>query len=447
MSLSQVGVSPVGLGAVQRLAPGRIRLVLPASWTLWELPARTIIFILVVDAMAAGLTVVELLRSSIDRSSLLPFALLMVCSVVYIEASRPIEQVREQHAGTPHIDLNSVWMFAGVLLLHPTLAAVVIVTSYAYRWFRVRHHVVHRQTFSAAATIVAAYAAAALLGLGESFHDADRTLLTFAMVAGAGALFLAVNTAFIAMVIATTIERPRLRSVLGGASDYALEGATIALGVLLAWAVVDWPVAVLLIVIVTLVLHRNVLIHQLREKARIDAKTGLLNATAWSSAVDDELQRTVRLGQPSGLLVIDLDHFKAINDRYGHLAGDQILRAVADILTKEVRTYDLVGRFGGEEFVVLLPATSESETLHVAERIRRRIAEMMIPLSANGSGNGSANGNGTTTFNHLTVSIGIAAFPRHGNDRADVLHAADMAMYAAKAAGRNRVHEAAAVTE
>ena len=439
MSLSQVGVGPVGLGAVQRLAPGRIRLVLPASWTLWELPARTIAFILVVDVVAAGLTVVELLRSPIDRSSLLPFALLMVCSVVYTEASRPIEQIREHYASTPHIDLNSVWMFAGVLLLHPTLAATIIITSYVYRWFRVRHHVVHRQTFSAAATIVAAYSAAALLSLlDEPFTTADRTVLTFAMVAGAGALFLALNTAFIAMVIATTIERPRLRSVLGGGSDYALEGSTIALGMLLAWAVVDWPVAVLLIIGVTLVLHRNVLIRQLREKARIDAKTGLLNAAAWSTAVDDELQRTVRLGQSSGMLVIDLDHFKAINDQFGHLAGDQILRAVADILTKEVRTYDLVGRFGGEEFVVLLPATSESETLHVAERIRRRISELMIPLSANGA---------TATVNRLTVSIGIAAFPRHGNDRADVLHAADMAMYAAKAAGRNRVHEAAAVTE
>ena len=258
------------------------------------------------------------------------------------------------------------------------------------------------------------------------------------VVAGAGALFLVLNTAFIAMAIATTIDSPRLRSVLGGASDYALEASTIALGVLLAWAMVDWPIAVLLIVGVTLVLHRNVLIRQLREKARIDAKTGLLNASAWTAAVDGELERAARLAQSSGVLVIDLDHFKDVNDRYGHLAGDEMLRAVAGILTNEVRTYDLVGRFGGEEFVVLLPGTSQTETLHVAERIRRRISELSVPVSGNGS---------VDVFGRLTVSIGIAVFPEHGQDRSDVLHAADMAMYAAKAAGRNRVHQAACVRD
>ena len=149
--------------------------------------------------------------------------------------------------------------------------------------------------------------------------------------------------------------------------------------------------------------------------------------------MDSELERAARLEKPSGVLLIDLDHFKAINDQYGHLAGDEMLRAVASTLTNEVRTYDLVGRFGGEEFVVLLPGTSEAETVHVAERIRRRISELIIPIGSNGA---------TAEFSQLTVSIGIAVFPDHGQDRRDVLHAADMAMYAAKAAGRNRVHQA-----
>jgi diguanylate cyclase (GGDEF)-like protein len=449
VSVSQVSVTPVGIGAGQDLARGRIRFVLPSSWTLWTLPARAIAYILAVDTIAITVVAIELIRVPVDRSTLLPFALLMVCSVVYTEASRPIEQIREHYASTPHIDLNSVWMFAGVLLLHPALSAVVITTSYAYRWFRVRHHVVYRQTFSAAATVIAAYVAATLLKLLDgSFGDAPRTVLTFLVVAGAGAVFLVVNTVFIAMAIALTIDRPRLQAVLGGPSDYALEAATIALGVLLAWAIVDWPIAVLLIVGVTLVLHRNVLIRQLREKARIDAKTGLLNAAAWTAAVDSELERAARLEQSIGVLVIDLDRFKAINDKYGHLAGDEMLRAVANTLTNEVRTYDLVGRFGGEEFVVLLPGTSQTETLHVAERIRRRVAELVIPISisANGNGNGSGNGAASTAlFNRLTVSIGIAGYPDHGQDRSDLLHAADMAMYAAKAAGRNRVQQAVTI--
>jgi diguanylate cyclase (GGDEF)-like protein len=435
------GVSVVrSIDAVRPFVRGRARIVSPKRWALWESPRPIVTYILGVDAVVVVLTLVLLLTVPVQRSSFVPFVVLMVCSLLYTEASRSIEQIREHNAGSPHVDLNSVWIFAAVISLHPALAAVVAAASYTQRWLRVRHHVVYRQAFSAAGTILSGYASWALLYYagGGLFGDLTRTPATFALVTGAAALYLLVNLGLIVVAISFTNPHPVRVAVLSSPSDHALEAATIALGLLLAWALADWPVALVLVVGVTLVLHRNVLIHQLREKARIDAKTGLLNVAAWTAAADAELERGGRLGQDSGLLVIDLDHFKSINDQYGHLAGDQILRAVADTLTKEVRTYDLVGRFGGEEFVVLLPATSESETLHVAERIRRRISELVIPLSGNGS---------TAIFDRLTVSIGIAAFPRHGKDRADVLHAADMAMYAAKAAGRNQVHEAAAVTE
>jgi diguanylate cyclase (GGDEF)-like protein len=183
-------------------------------------------------------------------------------------------------------------------------------------------------------------------------------------------------------------------------------------------------VALVLIIGITLVLHRNVLIRQLREKARTDPKTGLLNAAGWSTAVDAELARAARANLPCGLLVIDLDHFKAFNDAYGHLAGDDILRAVANTISAEVRAYDIVGRFGGEEFVVLLPATTDTETVHVAERIRARIAALPLP----------------SPDDQLTVSIGVSVFPQHCENLDGLLHTADMAMYAAKAAGRDRVH-------
>jgi diguanylate cyclase (GGDEF)-like protein len=425
------------MNAVQQHRRGQARIVPVAHWALWKSPGRVLCYVLAVDLVAVLCIAVALVRVPFDRSTLVPFAALMACAILYTEASRSIEQVRAHYAATPHVDLNSVWMFAAVVLLHPAMAAVVIATSYTYRWLRVRHHAVFRLTFTAATTVLSGQAAAALLtGLGAaSFAEMPRDVPTFLRVAAAGVLFLVINFGAVIGAIALTADNPTLRTVLTSAhpADYALEAATIALGVLLAWALVDWPVIMLLIVGVTLVLHRNVLIHQLREKARIDAKTGLLNASAWTAAVDSELERSARLDQPSGVLVIDLDHFKAINDEYGHLAGDEMLRAVASTLTNEVRTYDLVGRFGGEEFVVLLPDTSETETLHVAERIRRRISELVIPISGNGS---------TAMFNRLTVSIGIAVFPKNGQDRGDVLHAADMAMYAAKAAGRNRVHQA-----
>jgi len=427
------------MNAVQQHRRGQARIVPIQNWALWSNPRRALSYVLAVDLAAVVAIVVSAVLIPVDRSTIWPFVALMACAVMYTEASRSIEQVRAQNAASPHVDLNSVWMFAAVVLLHPAMAAAVIATSYTYRWLRVRHHPVFRLTFTAASTILSGQAAAVVVtGFGATgFADLPRDLPTFLRVVAAGVVFLMINFGAVLGAIALTMERPTVRSVLSSANpgDYALEAATIALGVLLAWALADWPVLMLLIVAVTLVLHRNVLIHQLRENARIDAKTGLLNAAAWTAAVDSELERAARLEQTSGVLVIDLDHFKAINDEYGHLAGDEMLRAVAGTLTNEVRTYDLVGRFGGEEFVVLLPGTSETETLHVAERIRRRIAELSIPI--NGNGNGTA-----ATFDRLTVSIGIAVYPQHGRDRSDVLHAADMAMYAAKAAGRNRVHQA-----
>lgn len=455
------------MNAVQQHRRGQARFVPISTWALWRSPLRVICYVVSVDIAAMLVIAATVVVVPFDRSSLLPFVALMACAVLYTEASRSIEEVRADNAASPHVDLNSVWMFAAVVLLHPSMAAAVIATSYAYRWLRVRHHPVFRLTFTAASTMLSGQAAAALVtGLGATtFADMPRDLSTFLRVTAAGVLFLVINFGSVLGAITLTSGHPTLRTVLTSAnpSDYALEAATISLGLLLAWALTDWPFVMVLIVVVTLVLHRNVLIHQLRENARIDAKTGLLNAAAWTAAVDTELERATRQAQPqpSGVLVIDLDHFKAINDQYGHLAGDEMLRAVASTLTKEVRSYDLVGRFGGEEFVVLLPGTSQTETLDVAERIRQRISELVIPIPLSSNGNGSAHpgahpggqtstngsGNGSAAlFNRLTVSIGIAVFPEHGQDRSDVLHAADMAMYEAKAAGRNRVHQATVIT-
>ncbi|HEX4222891.1 MAG TPA: GGDEF domain-containing protein, partial [Pseudonocardiaceae bacterium] len=213
-------------------------------------------------------------------------------------------------------------------------------------------------------------------------------------------------------------------------ADYALEAATIALGILLAWALVDWPIALLLIVGITLMLHRSVLIRQLRVQARTDPKTGLLNVKSWSEAAAAELDRARREGTSTSLLMLDLDRFKLINDRFGHLAGDKFLLAVADTLRGEIRASDLVGRFGGEEFVVLLPNTTGEHAHAIAERIRGRIASAAVPLGVHSV---EPPGPGT-------VSIGVATSPLHGDTLDDVLEAADNALYQAKTAGRNRTH-------
>ena len=157
------------------------------------------------------------------------------------------------------------------------------------------------------------------------------------------------------------------------------------------------------IVGITLVLHRCVLLRQLRQQASTDGKTGLLNADAWQRAARRILFRIGRLASGGSLLIVDLDHFKAVNDRYGHPVGDEVLRAVAETLRAELRTDDLIGRFGGEEFTVLLAGEQ--------------------PL-------------------RVTASIGIAEHPTHGSTVEALIRAADSALYDAKAAGRDRTRVA-----
>lgn len=167
---------------------------------------------------------------------------------------------------------------------------------------------------------------------------------------------------------------------------------------------------------------------ELEERARTDVLTGLHNARWWEELAPREVARSRRTGKEIGLLLVDLDHFKVVNDTHGHGTGDRVLRQVARILRSAVRTGDAVVRFGGEEFLIMLPESGDEGALRVAETVRRELAEM--PPVASG-------------LPQVTASIGVALFPRHGKDLDEVVQAADIAMYQAKARGRNAVVMAA----
>jgi diguanylate cyclase (GGDEF)-like protein len=157
----------------------------------------------------------------------------------------------------------------------------------------------------------------------------------------------------------------------------------------------------------------------------------------WFEIAHKELARAQRLDSQLGVLILDLDHFKRVNDIHGHLVGDNVIVAVSRVLKREVRTYDLVGRFGGEEFAVLLPAIDgHAELLRVAERIRARIAELEVSVSP------GMDRSGHHAVTGLTASVGLALYPTHGRSIERLVLAADTACYAAKNAGRDRVHVA-----
>jgi diguanylate cyclase (GGDEF)-like protein len=159
-----------------------------------------------------------------------------------------------------------------------------------------------------------------------------------------------------------------------------------------------------------------------------DGLTGLWNRRLFDLRINEELQRAIRFQEPFGLLLVDLDHFKAVNDRYGHQAGDAVLVEVARRLTDATREVDVVTRFGGEEFALILPKTPVQGTMRLAAKVREVVAAE--PFAA-----------GAASI-PVTVSVGAAAYPDHGLSGPDLLAAADAALYQAKANGRDRVEEA-----
>src|SRR5262245_33006204 len=169
---------------------------------------------------------------------------------------------------------------------------------------------------------------------------------------------------------------------------------------------------------------------ELNLQAMRDPLTSLYNRRQLEESLHREVLRARRLGAPVGVMAIDVDHFKRVNDTLGHEVGDGALRGVAEVLASCVREEDIACRAGGEEFVIILPGTGKTALKSRAEAVRRTIERASIPA-----------GEGTLK---LTVSIGLASFPAYGDTGQAVLRAADGALYKAKAAGRNRVVMSAA---
>lgn len=164
----------------------------------------------------------------------------------------------------------------------------------------------------------------------------------------------------------------------------------------------------------------------LRDLSVRDQLTGLYNHREFFRLLGEELARSLRYGHQVSLLMLDIDYFKRVNDTYGHLAGDQVLRRLPELIRGQLRINDLPCRYGGEEFGVILPETGTEQALEVAERVRSEIARIPIDLPDGGS-------------LRVTVSVGIATFPGAGKSEESLLSAADLALYQAKRSGRNRI--------
>jgi diguanylate cyclase (GGDEF)-like protein len=403
-----------------------------------------LLVVVVVEILAVGSLAVSLgsIADSLPRLSLWSTAILLACGALSTEASLGVERLRRRTDESPHIDLISVWAIAAAILLPGLIAGALVAALYAHLYLRVSRPFgvpPHRFLFSVATVVLAVQAASVViqwLAVGFPFRGGPGLLA----VGLALITYAVVNMSLIAGVIVLSGPTRNIATflqVLSRGDDVVHEFATLCVGVLVAGAVASFGAPYALLVLPPLiVLHRTVLVRQFEEAASTDSKTGLLNAATWHVLADQEMRRAVRGQARLTVLVLDLDHFKLINDRYGHLVGDQVLAEVAAAVRAEVRDEDIVGRFGGEEFVVLLRGSvgrqggPREAAEVVAERIRRGVAGLRVAVPGS---------RGALVVEGLTVSIGGATLPHDGVELGELLRVADAAMYEAKQAGRNRI--------
>nr|WP_241483282.1 GGDEF domain-containing protein [Nocardiopsis halophila] len=399
------------------------------GWPVFGQSPPMLAFMGAVFLAAVGALVPAAAAAPLRLRDTLLFSALVLCAALCVEAMRRL--------GTPSgltRDLFGAWWIPTLLLLPPVYSLLIPVPVYLLMQFRIRRTMVHRRVFNAASVAFAGAAsswlfhAAAGIPAGQTERAVPEVLFTpsgalLAFVCCA--LFTVLNTAIITVAVRLSAPDAPWRRLLWDREAVTVDSVELCVGITVA---ILSGLSVLLLAIAlppVLLLQRSLMYQQLQEAARNDPKTGLLNATTWEREAGAVVGQARRDRLRAAVLIIDIDHFKRVNDTYGHLVGDRILNAVADALHGQLRPRDVIGRFGGEEFVVLLPETDLADACKVAERLRRRVSVLRpqvdgVPVD-------------------VTVSIGVALLHVHGDDLVDLLALADLALYRAKDAGRDRV--------
>jgi diguanylate cyclase (GGDEF)-like protein len=402
-----------------------------SAW--WQLPVLLRIYVGALPLAALALTCFAVIQTSWHGADLVKFSLLLVCGLVSVAAT---PRVAYLHSGMAR-DFLTAWVLPVAILLPPVYALIMPIPLQVLTQWRVHKGILYRRVFTTAA-IGVAYGAASVLfralpasfaggSIGTGTHAFTWAVAVAAceMVAGRGHQFLIIG--------AIKLSDPSVRLTELEFNREALQGdfAEFDLAVLITIVVAVNPVLAVVGVPTVLLVRRYMMHGPLVAQSRVDTKTGLLNAAAWESEAVTEIARAIRTNTPLALALVDIDHFKVVNDTYGHLVGDKVLRAVTDALRSQLRVYDLAGRFGGEEFVLLLPHARESDALNVAERLRAHIAALSVLVN-------DAEPAGPCV--RLTVSVGVSALDGDRRELTDIIAAADAALYYAKENGRNRTH-------
>jgi diguanylate cyclase (GGDEF)-like protein len=404
------------------------------DWAWWRLPGALRAYVAAVPAAGLVLAAAAAAATAWVPADLARFGLLLSCGSVSVVATQRIAYLQ---SGLVR-DFLSAWVLPVAVLLPPVYAMVIPAPLLILTQWRVQRGTVYRRVFTAAA-IGLAYGAASMVFhaippsiAGSRLGTGTHVLTWIAAVAAAEVTGWLLHNVLIVTAVKLADPAARVANVALNREALLVDFAQMDLGILITVVVAVNPVLAVLTVPTVLLARRFMMHAQLLAKARMDTKTGLLNASTWEHEAEREIARAVRAHGPLCVALLDLDHFKRVNDTHGHLVGDKALRAVSGVLHEQMRSYDVAGRFGGEEFAVLLPQTREAQALTIAERLRTVIAALSVPVDEDDPEGACV---------RVTVSIGVAALDPAGTGAADLtglLAAADSALYRAKQDGRNK---------
>ena len=401
------------------------------GWPVWGLPRRLAVFVAaVITAYAAALGTATS-QTAFRLHDVALFALLLG----FVAASIELTHRSGEPAGLI-MDVYGIWQLPIALFLPPAYALIAPVSKLAFTQWRTRQTVLHRRIFTAAAVGLAYGAAswafhAATSGLPGLTPGPGYRWLAWITVAGLCAILRwAIEAGLVLTAVKGSDSSASIRQMQFSREPMYNDAAELSIGLAGAVLIADnWFLIALFLPAVTL-LQRSLRHAQLESASRVDAKTGLLNAVTWQREAQVQISRAARTRTPLAVAMLDIDHFKRVNDTYGHLAGDTVLAALSATLRGLLRDYDIVGRFGGEEFAILLPHTDTATARQITERIRAKLAGITVT---------AGNGSGAEVPLRVTVSIGVATLASSHRDLDELIAAADAALYRAKAQGRNQV--------
>ena len=407
------------------------------GWPVWQLRPWLVVFIGVVSVVYLGAIAVAITAMPWPE----PLRNLWLSGALLLCTAGTVELTRRAGENEGLIrDVYAVWELPLAILLPPVYALVVPIFRLTLAQWRIRRSPLHRRVFSAA-IVGLSYGGASLAfhrmipsSSGEFTGTLAHPQTWIIAVAIAGLVQWTVNTSLLLPAIKGSNPAASLRELILAPERARNDIAELCVAVLVTLGIAITPLSIVFAFPFVTLLQRSSRHAQLVAASRVDSKTGLLNAGTWEREAASEVARAVRTRTPLAVALIDIDHFKSVNDSFGHLAGDKALRELARTLTIFLREYDLVGRFGGEEFALLLPQAKALDAYRIAERIRAHVGAM--PIDVHDAPDAEPV--------RLTISVGVAALGARwdsgtSGQLTDLLAAADGALYQAKQNGRDQV--------